>query len=165
MKLKYVKDYVDAVHQKFPEMEKSEINDILIYGFRRFLGMNVMGLDFLLKDNKSLKLWVHVGKMFNKLEDFKKHYYQKISIKLRILKAEKTEWSGYYYFGLSDDAYRFYESQEDEEVKILENIYLFRLKEELEAHEFKHHFKMKYPEYKGYKFYLENYETSDIEQL
>lgn len=164
MKLKYYKDYIDQVHEKFPEMNKTEINKILLYGFQLFYFFNNFGADVLLTDRK---IWMMTGKLFTKYENFYKYYIQKYSIKLRILsKRRKEQWDGYYYFGLTDEMYRFYESQEDEETKIFENIMLYRIYDELKLHnQYKYYFKVKVEEYKGYKHFLENYETNNAELI
>jgi hypothetical protein len=37
MKIKNVNDYVDKVHELFPEIPESEIKRILVYGFKMVL--------------------------------------------------------------------------------------------------------------------------------
>lgn len=167
MKVKYVKDYLDQVHERFPEMDKKEINKILLYGFKVFYALNNFGADIILSEKKYLKFLMYTGRLYNRFDLYYKYSLIKYAVKYRIMdRRKKTEWDGYYYFGMTDEMYRFYESQEDEEVKIFENIMLYRLLEELKTHnQYKHYFKVKYDKYKGYKFFLENYETSDAIKL
>lgn len=167
MKIKYTKDYLDEVHAKFPDLDKQEINKILLHGFKMFYALNNFGADILLKDLQNLKFWMLTGRLYNRFDLYYKYSLIKYAIKYRIQsRRRKEQWDGYYYFGMTDEMYRFYESQEDSNEKILENIMLFRLMDELKTHnQYKYYFKIPYPEYKGYKFFLENYETSDIEQL
>lgn len=167
MKIKYVRDYLDQVHERFPEMNKTEINRILLYGFKMFYALNNFGADIILAEKKYLKYLMYTGRLYNRFDLYYKYSLIKYSIKYRILdRRKKKEWDGYYYFGMTDEMYRFYESQEDEENKIFENIMLYRLLDELKTHnQYKHYFKVKYDEYKGYKFFLENYETVNAIEL
>lgn len=167
MKIKTVKDYVDQVHQKFPELQKEEINKILLYGFKMFYSVNRFGGDVMISDKRNNKFLMYTGKLFTRFDLYYKYSLIKYSIKYRILdRRKKNEWDGFYYFGMTDEMYRFYESQEDESIKIFENIMLYRLLDEVKMHnQYKYYFKVKYFEYKGYKFFLENYETSDVQQL
>ncbi len=59
MKIKYVKDYLDKVHERFPEMEKQEINKILLYGFKMFYALNNFGADVILSEKKYLKFLMY----------------------------------------------------------------------------------------------------------
>lgn len=166
MKIKYVKDYVDEVHKKFPELKREEINKILLHGFKSYFSLNNFGGDVLFKDDKN-KFLMYTGFLYKNYELYYKYSLFKQAVKLRVFdRWAKNQWDGYYYFGMTDEMYKFYESQEDEEVKIYENIMLFRLLDELKTYnQYKHYFKVKYPEYKGYKFFLENYETSNAEYI
>lgn len=164
MKIKYVSDYVDEIHKKFPEIDKKEISYVMNYGFKMYYGYNNMGLDVLLTEKRHTKLWMLTGKLFTRYDLYKKYSSIKYALKFRWLDRKKKEdWDGYYYFGLSEDLFRFFESQEDEEEKIFENIFLYKLLEEakLQTH-LKYFFKVKYPKFRGYKFYLENYTTKDV---
>lgn len=167
MKIKYVKDYVDQVHERFPKLEREEINKILLYGFKSYYILNNNGADVILKDTRNLKFLMYTGNLFRRFDLYYKYSLFKYAVKYRILdKRKRKEWDGYYYFGMTDEMYRFYESQEGEDVKIFENIMLYRLMEELKTHnQYKHYFKVKYEEYKGYKTFLENYETSNAVEL
>lgn len=164
MKIKYVKDYVDEIHEHFPEIDKKEISYIMNYGFKMYYGYNNLGLDVLLTEKRHTKFWMLTGKLYKRFDLYKKYSDLKNALKIRLFcRWNKKEWDGNYYFGLTDDLFRFYESQEEDSEKIFENIILYRLLEEakLQTH-LKHFFRVKYPEYKGFKFYLENYTTEDV---
>lgn len=167
MKIKYVKDYLDQVHEKFPDLDKKEINKILLYGFKMFYALNNFGADIILSEKKYLKFLMYTGRLYKRFDLYYKYSLIKYSVKYRILdRRKKQPWDGYYYFGMTDEMYRFYESQEDETVKIFENIMLYKLFDELKTHnQYKHYFKVKYEEYQGYKFFLENYETNNAVEL
>ena len=110
---------------------------------------------------------MYTGRLYTRYDLYYKYSLLKYGIKYKLItKRKKTPWDGYYYFGMTDEMYRFYESQEGETIKIFENILLFRLFDELKHYtQYKHYFKIKYPKYKGFKFFLENYETSDYLML
>lgn len=169
MKFKGYNDYVDDVHKKFPKLDKDEIKDIMHYGLSKLLTFNVNRCDVLLKSKSDYSLWLLFGKMFNDTNVFIKYALKKQAFKIRTfykLNNINNEHDGYYYFGLSDDAYRFYESQKDSEIKIFEYIFMYKLLDELKIQPFaKHLFKIKMPELKKYKHYFEIYETSDAIEL
>jgi hypothetical protein len=37
MKVKKINDYVDSVHEKFPELSRDEVKKILVYGWKMIL--------------------------------------------------------------------------------------------------------------------------------
>lgn len=167
MKIKTVNDYVDEVHKKFDKLERDEIRKILNYGFKMFNYINYYGGDVMLKDTTNLKFLMYTGKLFKKFEMYYKYYIKKFSTKLRMLdKRKKEQWDGYYYFGLTDVAYEEYESQKEDSLIFMENILLFRLLDEVKTHnQYKHFFKVKYPEYKGYCFFMKHYEIEESDLI
>lgn len=163
MKIKTVNDYVDEVHKKFEYLEKDEIRKILNYGFKIFHYVNYYGGDVILKDTTKLKFLMYTGKLFKRFDSYYKYYIKKYSTKLRMLdKRKKKDWDGYYYFGLTDVAYQEYLDQKDDSLIFLENILLFRLLDEVKTYnQYKHYFKVSYPEYKGYCFFMKHYEIEE----
>lgn len=163
MKVKNVNDYVDEIHKKFDKLDKEEIRKILIYGFKLYHYVNYYGGDVMLRDTRNLKFLMYTGRLFNKFEYYYKYYIKKFSTKLRILdKRKKKEWDGYYYFGLTDVAYQEYVEQEGDSLIMLDNILLFRLLEEVKTYnQYKHYFKIKYPIYKGYSYFMEHCEIEE----
>lgn len=163
MQVKTLNDYVDEVHKKFDKLDKEEIKKILSYGLKNYHYINYHGGDILLKEPKYSKLWMYTGKLYNKFETFYKYYISKLATKLRMLdKRRKTEWDGFYYFGLTDAAYPQFEEQKEDEIIMLDNIMLYRLYDELKSHnQYKHYFKVKHDDYCGYWKFNEHYEIEN----
>lgn len=166
MKIKTVNDYIDKVHEKFDQLDKDEIRKILNYGFKIYHYVNYHGGDVILKNTRINKFLMYTGKLYTKFDLYYKYYIKKYSTKLRILdKRRKKEWDGYYYFGLTDVAHEEYESQKEDSLIFMENILLFRLLDELKTYnQYKHYFKVKYDDYKGYQFFMTHFEI-DNEQI
>lgn len=163
-KLATMTDYMDAVCEKFSHLTREEIRKILIFGFRSYFYLNKSKADTMFRNDFFL---MYTGTLFADYFKYHKYYRFKYGMKYRIKNKVKGEpFDGFYYFGLTDDLYRFYESQEGEPVKIFENISLFRLLDELKLYpEYKNHFKVKIENSKLYKIFFTHYETSDVIEL
>ena len=110
--VKTVSDYYDVVADKFPTVPKKDIERILNFGWKSLYLHNVYGGDTLLKDDAINKYLFYIGELtFDSLKHF--HYYiKKMSVKLRVLyNRAKDKWDGYYYFGLTQNQYNNYLSQ------------------------------------------------------
>lgn len=107
---KTIKDYYQAVSEKFILISPQDIKKILNYGWRSLYLHNSYGGDVLLH-NKDL--WVFFGKVrgYDSIKFFK-YYIRKLAIKLRVInKRKKIPWDGYYYFALTDKQYQNYLDQ------------------------------------------------------
>ena len=67
MKIKKINDYYDAVQEKFPDLDRKEIEKILKHGLRSFYMINLLGGDVLFK-NKTYTMYV--GALFNDMKKF-----------------------------------------------------------------------------------------------
>ena len=122
---------------------------------------------------------MYIGKIFNDKLKFFNYRILKESIKLRIkYKRAKTQWDGYYYFGLSDEEFEQYltnfrefgqgnKSKGARRRKItFPKIKCYKLLEECKIHPInKHIFKLKYPEDVGFTFWKENYATYNAQYI
>lgn len=165
----YTKDYVDKVHEKFPEFSKKDILRIMDYGWRSLYQLNVYGGDTLIKDDNINKFLFYIG---NLTYDSLKHYsYYKFRMvkKLRILSKKNYEFDGYYYLALTSRnvrelrdqfkvnkrKYKFtrlflYKLFEEPRYNIVECEYLIRVHVGIDI---------------GFKFFKTKYETTDIEYV
>lgn len=103
--MKNVNDYLEEVNKEFPFLDKSDIQIILNYGFRKLYQFNLAGCDTLIKSTK-YKLWFYVGELQkNPIKHFR-YYKKKMIRKVRFTYINrKIEWSGYYYIGLTEEEY------------------------------------------------------------
>ena len=128
MQIKNVNDYVDLVHEKFPELSKEEIKRILVYGWKMIIQYVSSGNDIQIKDQKR---FFFIGKIPNNTLSTYKYYYKKLAKKIAYMfKRTKQEWDGYYYFTLSENKYKEYLSQSKKKYKTFTNIRLYKILEQ-----------------------------------
>lgn len=98
--------YYKQVQERFPELSIKQIDKIVKYGLRSFLGHNVIGGDVLLKSNYFV---AYCGKLFMSENVYKKYTRIKKSIKARIrYRRAKKIYDGRYYFGMMKKDYKKY---------------------------------------------------------
>ena len=96
MKITRINDYIENVHEKFPEVSESDIKRILSYCWKMIYLYNNYGNDTLIK---SPDLIFFIGKLTkNSLKNYITYRY-KLARRIRFMFARKKEnWDGYYYF-------------------------------------------------------------------
>ena len=176
MQLAYPEKYYEKVKERFPDLTYREIDTIVKFGLRSLFINCGYGGDILLR---SLNFTMYIGKIFKDKLKFAKYRILKESIKLRIkYKRAKTQWDGYYYFGLSEEEFQEYlnnfrELGQGNKSKgarrrktIFSKIKCYKLLEECKIHPiYKHIFKLKYPEDVGFTFWKENYATYNAQYI
>lgn len=170
MKHKTLKDYYEHVHEKFPEVELSDIKKILTSGWRLFYQYNTYGCDVLVQDSE---VWLYSGKQYKNSLLWFDYYKKKLAKKIRILyKKRKTQWDGYYYFALSDKQYEEYLSQikpkgRKKKYFIFNNIRIFKIKEECEivCSWSKHIFRVPKQIDYCYSKYCDHIKLANVEQI
>lgn len=131
MKIKNVNDYVDSVHEKFPEFTKAEIKRILVYGFKMIIQYVSAGNDIQIKDNKS---FFFIGQIPNSaLAAFNKYKY-KLAKRIRYMfQKTNSKWDGYYYFTRSENQYKEYLAQSKKKIKTFKDVFLYKLLDEVKV--------------------------------
>lgn len=172
MKVRTVKDYYERLQEKFPDISLKDISKILNVGWRNFYMINTMGGDFYI-NNKITKFFAYCGKLeYDSIKHFER-YKIKLSKKIRRhYEKSKAQWDGYYYFGLTDNQYETYLSQfkkrgRKPKEKVYGNIVLYKLFDECSIlnSNATHIFRKYYGVNLGYELYMENYTTSDAEEI
>ena len=129
MKITNVNDYVDSVHEQFPELTREEVKRILVYGWKMIIQYVSAGNDISLVTNKS---FLFIGIIPTKGLQIFKTYCYKLSKRIAYMfQRTKSKWDGYYYFARTEDQYKDYLSQNRKKIKTFKNVYLFKLLEEL----------------------------------
>ena len=129
MKITNVNDYVDSVHEKFPELTKDEIKRILVYGWKMILQYVSAGNDVSVMTHKE---FLFIGRIPSQALSVFKTYCIKLSKRIAYMfKRTNSEWDGYYYFTRSELQYKEYLSQSKKQYKVFKDVYLFKLLEEL----------------------------------
>lgn len=161
--IKYYTDYIDQVNEKFPSLSKSEIKQILNYGFKIFNVCHRNGMDTL---HKSPYFTAYVGRLYN--DNLKYYHYWRLKYKkkLRYLyKRQNTVYDGHYYFGMTEKEFQYHESQKHKKGVRRQNfhypyIYAYKIKEEAFIDRArKYFFVVDYPEDIGWVLYRENWTT------
>ena len=67
MKLRYIEDYYEKVHERFPDLEMWEIEKILKHGMQSFSILNARGADIIIKSAHN-SFTMYFGKLFNNKE-------------------------------------------------------------------------------------------------
>lgn len=176
MQVSYPEKYYEKVKEKFPDLTYKEIDTIVKFGLRSLFINCGYGGDILLK---SPYFTMYIGRLFKDKNVFSKYKVLKESIKLRIkYKRSKTQWDGYYYFGLTDEQFNEYlsnfknsgmgdKSKGRRRNKIcFKNIFAYKLLDECLLHKkYKHIFKLKFEIDVGFTFYKEEYTTRHAQYI
>ena len=67
MQLRYIEDYYEKVHERFPDLEMWEIEKILKHGMQTFSILNSRGADIIIKSAHN-SFTMYFGKLFNNKE-------------------------------------------------------------------------------------------------
>lgn len=170
MQVKQLKDYYESIQQKYPDVPLSDIKKILNYGWKIYYLYNTQGGDVIVK-NKSF--WSYTGFLTkNTLKHFIS-YTRKLATKIRILnQRNKTPWSGYYYFALTDKQYEDYLKQKKSKGRPRKkfnygNQILFKLLEECRVIRFnrKYIFRVPYIAAIGSRLYRPNFISDKAELI
>lgn len=133
MKLKYIEDYYDKVHEYFPDLTKEDYMIIVTRGFMSLDTVCRFGADVFLKSGK----WgfsVLFGKLFTDKKLYWKYQNIKWRIKCRInYFAKHLPWDGKYYFALTEEEYQKYIPKKSGRYKNkieIPNVYISKIKDE-----------------------------------
>ena len=133
MKITKINDYVDAVHEKFPELTREEVKRILVYGWKMILQYVRAGNDVSMMTNKE---FMFIGTIPSSGLAVFKNYCYKLSKRIAYMfQRTKSKWDGYYYFTRSESQYLDYLSQSRKKNKVFKDVFLFKLLEELKVKE------------------------------
>ena len=169
MKITTCDKYYDAILERWPELTYKQVDKIVKHGLSTLYLYNLYGGDVLLKHPKYT---MYFGKLFKNNNVFYKYWQIKWKIKLRIkYKKSKTKYDGYYYFGLTENEFKKYKSKikstgrRREKFKF-ESLYMYKILDELLLHkEFKHIFRIKYPEDCGFTMFKKEWVARDFDYI
>ena len=129
MKITNVNDYVDSVHEKFPELSRDEVKKILVYGWKMILQYVRAGNDVSMITNKE---FMFIGKIpTNGLSTFKTYCYKLSKRIAYMFKRTNSKWDGYYYFARTENQYQEYLKQSKKQYKVFKDVFLFKLLEQV----------------------------------
>ena len=133
MKLKYIEDYYDQVHEYIPDLTKEDYNTIVTRGFMSMHRTIYFGGDVFLKSNK-LGFSVLFGKLFTDKKLYWKYQNIKWRIKCRMKYfSQHLPWDGKYYFALTEEEYQKYIPKKSGRYKNkieIPEVYISKIREE-----------------------------------
>lgn len=135
---KTIKDYYQEIYEKFPLIQKSDINRILNFSWKSLYLHNSYGGDTLIADKD---IWCYIGNLRKDPLDHFYYYIRKLTVKLRVLyRRKKIPWDGYYYFALSDNQYQSYLNQKSKRGRPRKyfnfgTVYLYQILDECKINE------------------------------
>lgn len=172
--LRTVADYVDKVQEKYPEINKKDIERIITYGFRQFYLMSQAGSDFILSTgckSEGFKISAYVGYILRDKGMMNRYICLKRAIKYRLLWLRKrVQYDGYYYFALSKEDYARYkeEAKENKGKVTFERLKVYKVPEEILSTNDQGHpylFKIPFDEEGKFVKVLENFTTKKCEYI
>lgn len=165
MKETNIKDYVDAVHEKFPELTKDEVKRILTYGWKMILQYVCSRNDVVVRTNKE---FMFIGKIPGDALKTFIIYCEKLARRIRYMfKRSYSEWDGYYYFGRTERQYQDYLSQHRKKTKTFKDVFLYKLLEEvkIDRHSNQYIFRLSEDKMSRMKKYYPELKTKEAELI
>lgn len=171
MQDKTITDYYEELYKRFPDVPKSDIKKIVIYGWKSLYKHNSYGGDVLVQFPG---FWCYFGNLFR---DPLKHFYyylRKLIVKVKVkYKKNKTPWDGYYYFALNPSQYEEYFHTFRKKVGrrkkyfTFKNIVLYQILEEclLTEHQNKYIFRISMVSKVSYSFFMNSLKTDKAELI
>lgn len=167
---KYIKDYHQAVFDRFPLVSEKDIKRILRYAWRSLYLHNSYGGDTLIVTED---FWSYIGNLRKDPLEHYQYYIKKLSIRIRVMyRKQKKGFQGYYYFALCNKQYEQYISQQKKRGRPrkhfkLDNVLLYMIYDECRVRESgkSHIFRIPYLSYVGYTKFLRHLETDNIEEI
>ena len=136
---KTLKDYLEQVYEAFPQVQKRDINTILVFSWKSLYLHNSYGGDTIIIDNG---FWLYIGNLKKDPMDHFFYYIRKLTVKLRVLyRRKRKEWDGYYYFALSNTQYQHYLDQKKKKGRPRKyfnfgTVYLYEILDECKINEY-----------------------------
>lgn len=136
---KTLKDYLEQVYEAFPQVQKRDINTILVFSWKSLYLHNSYGGDTIMINNG---FWLYIGNLKKDPMDHFFYYIRKLTVKLRVLyRRKRKEWDGYYYFALSNTQYQHYLDQKKKRGRPRKyfnfgSVYLYEILDECKINEY-----------------------------
>ena len=163
--IKRIDDYVDQLHEIYPEMSKKDILKILKMGFHFYRKLITIGCGVNIGSNEMATRTQKVG-----VKD-KLAYKENLAARKARVKWNRSdkEFDGYYYFALGKNQFAELDQEKlKKKCKLkFKHIWLFKSAEECWLrHSYKDHFfKLRYPVDCGFFMYKDEFVTNDYEYL
>lgn len=166
-KIKYLKDYLPILQERFPEFSIEDLTTIIKYGNRYLYYVISNNSDVYLSskiDGKMFKFLI--GRVtFQSIAHKIRYAISKMITKMRFLyRQRRTKWWGYCYFGLTEEKFKSIYLNKRNITFNFGDVCLYRVLDECLLNlNYDHFFRVKLYGIPGYKVFFENYSTKDVE--
>lgn len=161
-----INDFIDDVHEKFSELTRKEVRNLLLHGFRRMHSAMRFGCGITIGTNKFTNCYFHIGAMYLDPKKQMQTYCSKRDKKLRKIEGwKKLPFDGYYYIGLTPSVLERWVKVNASNRVILrfEKVMVKKIMEELYYRNSEVYiFRFKLKKFKGYLFWAENLKARDV---
>lgn len=172
LKMTTVDDYLPFVCQVFSDIDEKAVRLAIEHGFRSFYMINLTGNDVSIYNRRNYPYAVYCGKIYSDKEKMLKYWRRKYTHRVRAqykLERTKKPWSGYYYFGLSEDDYKKYIPEKNGRIKqkiCFPTLMIYKSKQEACMNAYiQYAFRTPWKEEGDWKIFLKDFETRNIELI
>lgn len=164
-----IEDFIDPVHERFPDFTRAEIKRLLLYGFRRMHSAIKFGCAISINTRKYINCLAYIGKLTLTPEKNIKEYSIRRDRKLRKIEGwKKAEFDGYYYIGLNPTGFdRWLEDNKtSKSIAKFNNVIPRKIQEEIYYKaKHLHVFRFKRKTFKGWAYWADELKIRDLEYL
>lgn len=164
-----INDVIDEVAERFVEIPKTELKNIILHGFRRMHSAIKFGCAISITTRRTMPCVAFIGKLSLVPEIQIKQYSIRRDRKLRKIEGwKKTPFDGYYYIGLNPTAFEKWcdDNKVSRVIVNFNNVIPRKIKEELYYKaKHLHIFRFKLKEFKGWAYWADNLKIRDLEYL
>lgn len=166
-KVKYVKDYLPILQDKFPEFSIEDLENIIKHGNVSLYNIIIRNGDVFLSSKIEGKMFkLLIGRVtFQSIAHKIRYAIGKMIVRVRYLyKKQKIKWDGYYYFGLTDEKFKSIYLNKRNIVFKFGDIALYKILDECLLNlNYDHFFRIKPYSSLGHKLYIKDYSTDKAE--
>ena len=97
-----INDVIDKVYDKFPDLDKKEVKNLIVHGFRRMHAAIKFGCGITINTTKYLNCYLYIGQLYaNAIKQVKDYSFRRDQKLRKIEQWKREEFDGYYYIGLT----------------------------------------------------------------
>lgn len=162
-----INDVLDDVHERFPQLEKNELKNLLLHGFRRLHSAMKYGCAITINTRKYINCYIYIGTITLTPEKQIKEYNIKRDRKLRKVEQwKKLDFDGYYYIGLNPTKLADWVELNTKSRTLVKfhNVIPRKIQKEL-YYKYKHVFifRVKLKKFRGWSFWADDIVSRDTE--
>lgn len=164
-----IKDFLPQIYEKFFQLSKIEVKNLVLHGFRRMHSSIKFGCAISIQTRKYINCVAHIGALYLKPDKQIHEYSVRRDKKLRKIEGwKKTPYDEYYYIGLSDGAFNKWviTNQKARSILQFDNIIPRKIKEEIYyKSNHLHIFRFKRKKFKGWAYWVERLKLRNVEYI